>query len=369
MASKQDEAASHQFNADIFGDALIAKEYPDYAFALDDPDLEKVFKPYDLSANTRKRRSRRAGLSAIACGVLALLIASGEPLYANALNEDMRRHLTGLAALLGMIGAYFGATGILRAASQHRWLLDRLCTEQLRQFHFQHLILRLPEVVAARGDPTAQKAYADARREALQDLVENHLNKREQRLKEMLPYHSPPPEWLARPSDDSKIDQFDESAKQIFDAYRQMRLEHQRSYAETKLKGEMKFALITPRNQEHVLSGIGLTSIIVLVVLHIVLGVIVYADAHAHGPVWMHVAILWAAIIGLGARALEEGLQPAREAERCENYYAVCAGALDLFDSARNDRERYEAMRGFERAAADEMRQFLRNHAHARFLI
>ena len=51
---------------------------------------------------------------------------------------------------------------------------------------------------------------------------------------------------------------------------------------------------------------------------------------------WLHVAILWTAIAALTARALEEGLQPAREIERYSRYRAVLLRCRDQFDDARD---------------------------------
>jgi hypothetical protein len=68
-------------------------------------------------------------------------------------------------------------------------------------------------------------------------------------------------------------------------------------------------------------------------------------------------------------RALEEGLQPQREIERCESYRASCIQKREQFDAARTAAEKYAVMLAVERASYDEMRLFLKNNASAKFLV
>src|SRR5262249_36568532 len=54
-------------------------------------------------------------------------------------------------------------------------------------------------------------------------------------------------------------------------------------------------------------------------------------------------------------RALEEGLQPQREIERCESYRASCVQKREQSDQARTVAEKYAVMLSVERASYDEM--------------
>jgi hypothetical protein len=85
--------------------------------------------------------------------------------------------------------------------------------------------------------------------------------------------------------------------------------------------------------------------------------------------VWLEAAEGWTALIALGARALEAGLQPSRDVERYEQYRANILVASERFEAADGLAGKLEVMRGFERNSLEEMRIFMRTHKRSSFML
>ena len=82
-----------------------------------------------------------------------------------------------------------------------------------------------------------------------------------------------------------------------------------------------------------------------------------------------HVVVIWAAIITLAIRALEEGFQPGREIERYRHYRFAVAAIRDRFDEAVSPAQKLVVMADMERLSFDEMKDFLRTHLESRFVL
>jgi hypothetical protein len=70
-------------------------------------------------------------------------------------------------------------------------------------------------------------------------------------------------------------------------------------------------------------------------------------------------AIMALAVISLCAHAFAQGLQPEREIERYQQYGSIVKSILDRFDKTADPKEKVNIMWQMERAAFDEMRNFL----------
>ena len=81
------------------------------------------------------------------------------------------------------------------------------------------------------------------------------------------------------------------------------------------------------------------------------------------------VIVIWFAIVALGVRAVEQGLQPEREIERYQQYLSAVRAILERFDNARSQSEKIRVMQEMERASFDEMRNFLMTNDRARFVM
>lgn len=83
----------------------------------------------------------------------------------------------------------------------------------------------------------------------------------------------------------------------------------------------------------------------------------------------INVVIIWIALAALATRAVEQGLQPEREAERYQQYRSGVRAVLEQFDAAASQDEKIRIMRDMERLAFDEMRNFLITNERARFVM
>ena len=166
-------------------------------------------------------------------------------------------------------------------------------------------------------------------------------------------------------------------------AYRQLRINHQLGYANHKLKSDDKIFSNMPLRQAEILENMSKAGIAWLFFIHLsVLIVILFTFGiltvgvpldisipHA-APVIsdiFSVAIIVIAVVALSARAFQQGLQPEREIERYQQYRSTVQSILEQFDEADTPSRKIRVMRQMERAAFDEMRNFLQTYDRSSF--
>ena len=104
-------------------------------------------------------------LSAIGVSLLALA-----PLFpANAVQSAV----VVIGCSFVLVGGLMGLWHLLGHSGRARWLLDRLWTERLRQFHFQYLINNLDAAIAAMGDDAKLENYRSLRDGALRAFIDD----------------------------------------------------------------------------------------------------------------------------------------------------------------------------------------------------
>ena len=137
------------------------------------------------------------------------------------------------------------------------------------------------------------------------------------------------------------------------------------------MKDDHRVMSSDPRGQAAVLWNISYLSVLALGAIHlVVLSVVLLAPSEwaKLNAVTGTVAIL-AALVALGARAIEQGLQPEREIERYQQYRAALRAVLERFDQAGSHAEKLAVMRDMERVSFDEMRNFLITNERSRFVM
>jgi hypothetical protein len=150
---------------------LAAKKYPSIFHVLDHPELRELFVQFDRPATHAKRTGLKAGLSAIGFGFCALAAAALELLITHSAHDTPAAHaeewtgivLAAISGLFGLLSFAIGTMGVLSAGRKRRWLHYRLMTERLRQFHFQTLVLRLPQILASLKDDAAKAKFLSER--------------------------------------------------------------------------------------------------------------------------------------------------------------------------------------------------------------
>jgi hypothetical protein len=158
----------------------------------------------------------------------------------------------------------------------------------------------------------------------------------------------------------------------LFEAYRTLRIMHQLGYADYKLQQDHRIFSPFPRSQVEIFSRIGSASIVLLCAISVglLLGVILPSSAWAaFDSESMNVVVIWIALAALAIRAVEQGLQPEREAERYQQYRSGVRAVLDRFDGASSQDEKVHMMQEMERLAFDELRNFLITNERARFVM
>jgi hypothetical protein len=335
-------------------------------FAFEFPRLLADFRAADAIANKAKKDSRRMGYAAVALVLAALIIASGAPLWHWLhLDHDTLVVFGYVSAGLGLAGAVLAFLGMHKSSARRTWLRNRLKTEMLRQFHFQYLSARLPELASAKGEEAAKQAYLANRDAAYDRLVAGALADPEAELGRIAARKGAHdfrdvPEAPVTGAEDAAV------AAQAFAGWRALRLNWQLGYAEAMLAHKRPGKRMSARQTEHAFSRFGWACVGVIVLLHVVQ----LAAGPLHIPLaWIETGVIWTALLALAARALEEGLQPQRDVERYEQYRSSIEVAADRFDLAPDLPARLEAMRAFERNSIEEMRTFMRTHARSRFML
>jgi hypothetical protein len=351
--------------------------FPALIKVLDFPELRAFFGRYDDKANQTKKHLRLAGMTAIGLGAFALLGASAQPL--NYLLPPVLStaviFLSPIAGFLSILISYFG---VLNSTYKRTWLEDRLMTERLRQFQFQTLVFRMPAILSYVANPESADQFNAARNRWFSSFkmeYEGHLSAK---LKEVLD-DDPEDRFTLHEIDAAPEDMAgkEPALKELFAAYRLLRIKHQIQYANYKLGGD---GLDFPGKQVSLLTRTSLICILIIFLMHFGFSIYNAVDfwnqrSFASDPqasVWnivFHVLVIWTVIIALAARAFEEGLQPTREVERYTAYKARLERLLYHFDHASSLPDRVRLMTEVERLVYQEMRDFLKTNYEARFVL
>jgi hypothetical protein len=361
---------------------LAKRRFPELFHVLDFPELREVFLSYDVPSNRAKKHRRRAGFIAILLGVLALLGTSAAPWYKVRETQQVQLAqqvhdarwpsvLAGSSALLGLGSLLIGIIGSLSGEQKYKWLCNRLMTERLRQFHFQLLVRRIPEILASMVNQPGQEEFRELRRSWLAGYrmaYEGHLPARlrvildDDEEDDFLLHHGLE-HWQGADRPDANLDR-------IFSAYRLLRFEHQLQYTNYKLGKEGSSFSSSSVRQLEVLRDLSLVGIVIVFVAHLGLALsLALGWAGSGASNYIDLGIIWIVIAILTIRTLEEGLQPAREVERYTRYRSSLMSLLNRFDKARSAKEKMRIMYEAERASYEELRGFLKINYEAKYVL
>jgi hypothetical protein len=334
-------------------------------FAFEDPELLARFHASDLEANAHKRRGRLLGFLAVALVLGALIIASGSPLLVG-LSHQGHLVLAYLSAALGLAGTLLGCAGLRRDSSRRKWLQGRLKTEVLRLFHFRYIASQLPRIASVGDDPKAQAAYVRERSAAFERRMTKILLNPEEELSRIASEVNLPDFDIGVEEEPLSGEEGEASLSRVLAVWRRLRLDWQLGYCEAKLSRHSSGGQLSSRQVEQAFAVVAWTALAVIFVLHVVQ--VVAAPIHL-ANMWLEVLVIWAALVALAGRALEDGLQPHREVERYEQYRANILVARERLDRAADRATQLEIIRSFERLSLEEMRVFIRTHSRSRFLL
>jgi hypothetical protein len=247
--------------------------------------------------------------------------------------------------------------------------------ERIRQFHFQTLVFRVPEILASLKDATGKALFLSERNLWFETFKAQFIGKLDSAFAAIIQEEQSINPWLF--GDVTKREQPAEMQENknlnpLFDAYRELRIVHQLDYTNYKLQNDYRIISAMPRRQLAVISGVVFALIVLLVVMHvgILAGTLFPRSmlASFHSPDAIVVIILLA-LAALAIRAIEQGLQPEREIERYQQYRSGVRAILERYDSAVSQNAKIEIMREMERLAFEEMRNFLVTNERSRFVM
>lgn len=362
---------AYVFNTDLLlpeADLAKARElYPRLAFALDNPALREAFSPIDRRANLSKTRSRRWGVAAVFLATLALMLAAAEVLYHHA-DEHLVRMLAGVGALAGIASVLIGVFGVMFRERKIQWLKDRLATERLRQFHFQYFVAHIGEAMKAAGDEAARAGFIQKRKEAFDAFWSSLQPRLGEELKHVVEAEEMG-DGLFFGSKPEAIDEQNAVLDEYYKAYEKLRFTRQIDYCNLILREKGGLWKHAPISQAKILGGLAFFCVLAILALHALIFFGALGEIHWMKSPMIHVAAIWAAIIALSARTLEDGFQPETEIERMRQYRLSLTRIYDRFKAAPTHAEKYAAMMDLEKLSYEEMVLFLKTNHEAQFVM
>lgn len=405
----------HRYNDDLLiHDQSLTRaevEHPLVFPVLNHPELRDKFLVIDQEAGRRKRLARAVGFWAVVLALGSLLIGASEALWGHTAEGHKQKPL---AWWIGLMGAVLGilavvaSSWVLHGQRKVEWLRTRLRTERFRQFHFQTFLFYLPDilaVVAARrsSNPTGEVQYCDFRHRWFDAYLQTDARWAADAhphavIEDVVRWDRQlsPPVWLHEPTAGGVADPVFPSAaapaddlNAVFRAYDALRFTEQIGYADYNLRETNRpipagpsarrpwrsfesfpGKSLPPVQWRKILRWAWRVAFGLLVVLHIALLMVMLffpsVDAQSLG---LHVGVLCAALMAVAARTLSDGFALTREIERFEEYRAVCSDLQRRFQAATAPEEKFRLMVQMERAAYEEMREFMRSHLEATFVL
>ena len=363
---------AHIYNTDLLLDEAdregANQEFPDVAFALDSPELRDIFAPIDERANITKSNSRRWGLVALFLATLAVMIGAGIFLYESAATVKVAV-ISGIGGGAFIVGGIIGAVTIIFGNRKTKWLADRLATERIRQFHFQYYMTHASEILAGAEDADLASAFRTKRANAIAEFSSQFLANVDQHLARIVNSEGDIAEGMhgaaspiANETDPALLDQY-------FDAYSRLRFERQLNYCNHVLRESLGIWKLSAARQAQVLGALTMTGLLGIMAIYefFLVGVTVNAVSVTEGA--LHVFAMWAAILALAARTVEDGFQPKREIERMAQYRISLRRIHARFCAAQSPEVKIEAMQDLERLCYQEMSLFLKSRYESQFIL
>jgi hypothetical protein len=248
------------------------------------------------------------------------------------------------------------------------WLTDRLATERLRQFHFQHFAAHGGAILKGARDETARDAYITLRNRDFERLKVDFLARIEDEFYSIVEAEDPSSGLYFDFAADLP-DADDPNLEEYYRAYELLRFQRQIDYCNLLLSDSRNLWKHAPARQARFFGALGLTCLVVVLSLDslVFLGSIIGIPFFA-APV-LSVAGVLIAFFALGARTVEDGLQPGVEAERMRQYRIALNRSHARFRSVKRPDDKIEPMIDLENASFEEMIPFLKTNYSATFVM
>lgn len=362
---------AYAFNNDIFlteTDRENARRaFPNVAYALDNPAMRAIFVVHDKRANAAKSRARRWGVIAVSLATMALMIAASSSLYAN-LGHELQRGISVVGALFGIGSVTIGYFGVMFRGRKLRWLTDRLATERMRQFHFQHFAAHGGAILKGAKDEAARQAYIDLRDRDFERFKVDFLARLEDEFHNIVENEDPGGGLLFDFHGDLP-DAHDPHLEEYHRAYEHLRFQRQIDYCNLILSSSRSVWKHAPVRQAKFFSAVGLTCLVTVLGLDTLVFAGSILDLEILAAPIFSVGGVLIAFFALGARTVEDGLMPGVEVERMRQYRIALTRSHARFKDGKTPDEKIEPMIDLENAAYEEMLPFLKTNFEAKFVM
>jgi hypothetical protein len=299
--------------------------------------------------------------------VIALFGTSAEHLYKNLQPKWIATAIAVASSPLGLAGVGVGLGGLMILRAKREWLYQRMVGERLRQLHFQTFVCRTNDIIESLQGPTQRDRFLAKRKAWLSEFKLRFPLHAEAEFNALLPSDQVSGVWLHPAPGEPDETLLNALPADFFAAYRALRIEHQRQFADWKLRyGQKILSGFSLRSLEALLAHGSVIATLCLVATEISIVLPLLMNLNPRGA-WAHWIAVCFAVAALGMRTLEDGLQPKRELER---YRIALQDMLGRFsDTAASASTKFEIMVEVERLAFEEMRDFLRSFYEARFVM
>lgn len=354
------------------------------------------FKQRDDKARSAKRSILRFGIASVLLGLLALVLATLDIAYlAPALEiakqcadcdsrllslmsreglEKLTKFVAAGAALAGVVSFITGYWQGGFGSRKRRWLQLRMCCELIRQWRWAYFLGNLDKISAAAGVESLEREYTIAQEQALDAYLRDLDADLQLRFASAVAHGSVDPTEDIISSDKPDLTNLlDDPAKArtleiALEAYDAVRLRGQVRYA-TYITEETGPFETHPARQHAVLHWLEDVLVVVVLVAHLLVVLGALAGIPAFKDVLVHLVAITSALAALAAGAVSRGLRPEAHLSRLRGYRSEVQAIRTRFRKAGAANEKVAAAYDLERAAFDEMIDFVQEANAAKFVM
>ncbi|NJO34861.1 MAG: hypothetical protein HC869_18820 [Rhodospirillales bacterium] len=272
------------------------------------------------------------------------------------------------SAICGISSVLIGSFGVMYKDRKLRWLTDRLATERMRQFHFQHYAAHPAMILAGSVDEAAARFYLEKREKDFERFKASLLSRLEDEFHGIVEADDAG-EGLFFPIGKETPDALHPHLPEYLEAYDMLRFQRQIDYCNLLLSENRSIWKHAPARQAKFFGGVAFFCLVLILALDGLNFAGAISDiAWMNAPI-ISLAPIWMAFVALSVRTLEEGLQPGTEVERMTQYRYAATRSHARFRAAETPEQKLEAMADLEHASFEEMLPFLKTNYGARFVM
>lgn len=329
------------------------------------PELDNLFTQYEMLALPKRRIAWGLGVITVLIGTVGLCLAAIAPMFPG----DAGRIMGAMAAVFTVLVIAVAIVIASRDKYRREWLGARLVTERLRQLKYQFILSNFRLAVEyASSDQEAEEEWGKLSQTAISTFRATYISADRDPLGRVLDDVVEDETWqVAKPlSLRKKADLDDSVVNSILDECAMSRLGRQHDYASLKSGPKVNVARVRAK----VCAQVRAIVIIILVLAGMLAGTSMWFQGPTHVlTAWGLVIASCSAAITAAVSVIESGLALQLDSYRYR-WYKITVERLKFRMSQTNSAQRrLDVLADLEEAAYEEMREFFRAHATARFLL